>query len=100
MQFQNKSLNLDTKVLRDMANTPNPPFKRKKMTEAELCAEEHEILLMRLLHEQAGWTVKQLEDCFGKQTPTVQQIVNYEIYKYITTQGHTLPEDVLLMSQI
>lgn len=100
MQFENKSLNLDTKVLRDMASTPNPPFKRKKMTEAELCAEEHEILMMRLLHEQAGWTVKQLVDCYGKQADTVQQIVNYEIYKYITTKGHSLSEDVLLMAQM
>lgn len=100
MQIKSKSLSLDTRVLRDMANTPNPAFKRKKTAKAELCAEEKEILTMRLLHEKAGWTVKQLEDCYGKQTATVQKIINYEVYKHITTEGHTLSEDVMLMSQM
>lgn len=100
MQYESKNLRLHTKVLRDMANTPNPPFKRKKITKADLDEEEKEILLMRLLHEQAGWSVKQLQDCFGKQESTVQRIIKYENYKHITTEGFTLSDDVLLMAQI
>ena len=100
MKYESKNLKLHTKVLQDMANTPNPPFKRQKITKAELCEEEKEILLMRLLFEQAGWNVKQLQDCFGKQESTVQRIVKYENYKHITTEGFSLPEDVLLMSEM
>lgn len=100
MQFDSKNLTLHTKVLQDMANTPNAPFKRQKITKAELCEEEKEILLMRLLFEQAGWTVKQLQDCFGKQQASVEQIVNYENYKHILTKGCTLSEEALLMSEM
>ena len=100
MQYESKNLRLATKVLQDMANTPNPPFKRQKITKADLCEEEKEILLMRLLYEQAGWNVKQLQDCFGKQESTVQRIVKYENYKHITTEGFSLSEDILLMSEM
>lgn len=99
MQPESKSLKLHTKVLQDMANTPSPPFKRRKVSKPEISEEEKEILLMRLLYEQAGWTVKQLQDCFGKQQSTVQRIVTYENYKHIRTEGSTLPEEYLLISQ-
>lgn len=100
MQYESKNLKLSTKVLQDMANTPNPPFKRKKIEKVELCEEEKEILLMRLLYEQAGWNVKQLQDCFGKQESTVLRIVNYENYTHILTKGFSLSEEALLMSQM
>ena len=100
MQIESKNLSLHTKVLQDMANTPNPPFKRKKITKAELDEEEKEILLMRLLYQDAGWTVKQLQDCFGKQESTVQRIIRYENYQHITTEGFSLSKDILLMSEM
>lgn len=100
MQYESKNLRLATKVLQDMANTPHPPFKRRKVEKVSLCEEEKEILLMRLLYEQAGWNVKQLQDCFGKQLSTVQRIVNYENYKHILTEGFRLSEEALIMSQM